>query len=111
MIPLRYIENVKDSILWQRNEMIEQDKNLQNEVYYLKSTPLVQSVVEDMDLLVSYYVQEDKIPTEVTFSLKDLYTEAPFMIVMDKEHVQPVDVLFYIKVLDEKSFTIFAVRS
>ena len=36
-------------------ELIEKDKNLQNEIYYFKSTPLVKSVVVDMDLLVSYY--------------------------------------------------------
>ncbi len=28
-----------------------------------------------MDLLVSYYLQEDKIPKEMDFSLKDLYKD------------------------------------
>jgi len=53
-------------------ELIEQDKNLQNEIYVFKSTPLVRSVVEDMNLLVSYYLQEDKIPAQLEFSMKEL---------------------------------------
>ncbi len=87
-------------------ELIEQDKNLQNEMFYLRSTPLVRSVVEDMDLLVSYYLQEDKIPKEFSFSLKDLYKESPFIIVMNKNHYQPVETLFYIRILDEERFQI-----
>ncbi len=89
-------------------ELIEQDKNLQNEIYYFKSTPLVKSVVEKMDLLVSYYLQEDKIPKEVSFSLKALYKDSPFMIVLNKDHLQPAETFFYIKILDEEQFMISA---
>ncbi len=90
------------------NELIEQDKNLQNEIYRFKSSPLVKSVVEDMDLLVSYYLQEDKIPKEVSFSLKDLYDDSPILIVMKDNHLQPAETFFYIKILDEEKFMISA---
>ncbi len=89
-------------------ELIEQDKNLQNEIYRFKSTPLVKSVVEEMDLLVSYYLQEDKIPKEFSFSLKDLYKDSPIMIVLKENHLQPSETFFYIKILDEEKFMISA---
>jgi len=89
-------------------EIIEQDKNLQNEIYYLQSSPLINSVVEEMDLQVSYFLQEDKIPKEMGFSMKDLYNGAPFIVIPDNGHLQPVDTYFYIKILNEESFLISA---
>lgn len=93
------------------DELIEKDKNLQNEIYFLQSTPLIRSVIEEMDLTVSYYLQEDKIPKELEFSLKELYTDAPFIVIPNKEHLQPVNLLFYVQVLNEESFVISATGS
>jgi len=90
------------------DELIEKDKNLQNEIYFLKSTPLIKSVVEELDLQVSYYLQEDKIPTGMQFSMKELYVDAPFIVIPNIEHLQPVDENFYIKILDEESFVVYA---
>lgn len=87
-------------------ELIEQDKNLQNEVFFLKSTPLIRSVVEEMDLDVSYFIQEDKIPKEMEFSLRDLYVSTPFIVIPEKKHLQPINTLFYIKILDEESYQV-----
>jgi tyrosine-protein kinase Etk/Wzc len=89
-------------------DLIEQDKNLQNEIYFLQSSPLIRSVVEDMDLQVSYFLQEDKIPKEMEFSMKDLYNGAPFIVIPDKEHLQPVDVYFYLNIVNEESFRVSA---
>jgi len=91
--------------------LIEHDKNLQNEIYFLQSSPLIRSVVEEMDLQVSYYLQEDKIPKEMEFSMKDLYEGSPFIIIPDQNHYQPVDVYFYISILDEETCLISAVSS
>jgi len=93
------------------DQLIELDKNLQNEIYFLKSTPLIRSVVEDMDLAVTYYLQEDKIPKEVEFSMKDLYDRAPFLVIPDKEHLQPVDFYIYLNIIDEERFGVSAVTS
>ena len=93
------------------DQLIEQDKNLQNEIYFLKSTPLIKSVVEDMDLAVTYYLQEDKIPKEVEFSMKDLYDRAPFLIIPNKEHLQPVDFYIYLNIIDDETFGVSAITS
>ncbi len=92
-------------------ELIEQDKNLQNEIYFLQSSPLIKTVVEAMDLQVSYYLQEDKIPKEMEFSMKSLYEEAPFIVIPDKDHLQPVDFYIYIKILNEESCLVSAKSS
>lgn len=89
-------------------ELIEQDKNLQNEIFYMRSTPLIRSVLEEMDLLVSYYLQEDKIPKRAEFSMKDLYKNAPFIVIPDNKHYQPVGSYIWIKVLNEQEFRISA---
>ncbi len=86
--------------------LIEQDRNLKNEVYFLQSSPLIKSVIEEMDLKVSYFLQVDKIPKEADFSMKDLYNGAPFIVIPDMEHLQPVNTYFYIKILDEERFLV-----
>ena len=42
------------------------------------------------------------------FSMKDLYQEAPFIVIPNKEHLQPVDIYFYVKILDEESCLVAA---
>jgi len=92
-------------------DLIESDKNLQNEIYFLQSTPLIKSVVEEMDLQVSYYLQEDKIPKELEFSMKDLYDGAPFIVIPNQAHLQPVDIYFYINILNEESYLVSCMSS
>jgi tyrosine-protein kinase Etk/Wzc len=89
-------------------DLIEQDKNLQNEMLVLQSSPLIKLVIEDMDLSVSYYQQEDKLPKELGFSMKSLYKNAPFIVLPEQGSPQPVDVLFYVHVRDEETYTISA---
>jgi tyrosine-protein kinase Etk/Wzc len=87
-------------------ELIEKDKNLQNEIFYLHSTPLIKSVIEKMDLNVTYYQQVDKIPKGMEFSMKDLYKSAPFIVIPNNKHYQPVDTYIWIKILNEEEFMI-----
>ncbi|MEZ5072887.1 MAG: polysaccharide biosynthesis tyrosine autokinase [Bacteroidales bacterium] len=90
------------------NDLIEQDKNLQNEIYLLSSTPLIRSVVDEMDIQVAYYLQEDKIPMEVEFSMKELYKGSPILVIPDNKHFQPVDIYFYVKILDDETYMVWA---
>ncbi len=85
-------------------QLIDKDKNFQNELLYLQSTPLILEVIEDMDMKTSSYLQEDNIPKELTFSLRDLYKESPFIVLPDETHVQPLGALFYIQVINEEEF-------
>ena len=90
--------------------IIEQQKNFQNELFMFNSTPLVREVIEDMDLRTTYYMQEDKIPKELEFSLKDIYRNAPFIVIPDQNHIQPVKTYFYIRIIDQESFLVVAMN-
>ncbi len=61
-----------------------------------------------MNLRTNYYIQEDKIPKELKFSLKDIYKSSPFQVIPSEEHIQPVSALIYIKILDSEHFAISA---
>ncbi len=67
--------------------------------------------LKEMDLQVTYYLQEDKIPKEVEFSMKDLYDRTPFLVIPDKEHLQPVDLYIYLQIVDEERFGVAAITS
>lgn len=86
--------------------IIDQQKNFQNELFIFSSTPLVREVIEEMDLRTTYYLQEDKIPKELSFSLKDIYKDAPFIVLPNQNHIQPVETYFYISIIDQESFLI-----
>lgn len=86
--------------------LMSENKSFQNELFYLKSSPLVQEVVKKMDLTVSYYLQEDNIPKEVKFTLNDIYTSSPFIVLLDNQHIQPINVLIYVSVIDDNEYII-----
>ncbi len=88
--------------------IVEREKNIQNEMFIFTSTPLIREVLQEMNLRTNYYLQEDKIPKELTFSLKDIYKSSPFQVIPSEEHIQPVNVLIYIKILDSEHFSISA---
>ncbi len=88
--------------------ILERQKNFQNELFIFNSTPLIREVIEDMDLRTTYYLQEDRIPKELEFSLKDIYRDAPFIVIPDQNHIQPVNTYFYIRIIDQESFLVGA---
>lgn len=90
------------------NDLMNQEKNLSNEMSYFRSSPLVKEVINDMKLFISYYYQEDKIPMGLTFGLNNIYKSSPFLVVINKESYQPLGVLIYIRILDDNNFIIYA---
>jgi tyrosine-protein kinase Etk/Wzc len=95
------------------NEMMFQNKSLQNELAFLQSTPLIREVVEDMNLTVSYFMQEGRvpIPKELMFTLTNIYKQTPFIVVLDESHPQPINALIGITIMDDETFGIGAVNT
>lgn len=89
-------------------DFIVQDKTFQNEVFFIQSLPLVQEVVDEMDVRVSYYMQEKKLPRGFSFSWKNIYNNSPIVVVPTEDHVQPINLPFYIEFIDDKYFHISA---
>jgi len=91
-------------------DLMYQNKSLQNELAFLQSTPLIKEVVDDMNLITSYYMQEGRIPIpkELLFTLSDIYRQSPFIVVMDKSHYQPVNTMIYVGIRDDETYAIGA---
>lgn len=87
-------------------EILNQDIVLQNEINILKSTPLIKEVLEDLGQTVSYFIREDKLPKQFSFGLTDIYDASPFMVVLNMDHIQPLNVMFYIKIINDEEFSI-----
>ena len=83
-----------------------QDIIMQNEISRINSTPLIKEVLYDLGQNVSYYTQKNKLPKHLSFSLVNIYNQAPFLVVMNMDHIQPLNTLFYINIINDEEFTI-----
>jgi tyrosine-protein kinase Etk/Wzc len=96
-----------DDILKAFDFMI-QDKSFQNEIHFIQSLPLIREVVDDMNMRVSYYIQEDKIPTRFKFSRKNLYKDSPIIVIPNEDHPQPINIDFHLRIVNDEHFIISA---
>ncbi len=77
------------------------NQNFQNELWVLKSSPVIAQTLKNLDLSVSYYRKED-------IRYLDAYKNAPFHIVLQQNHVQPINVRFHIIFMNNEYFEIRA---
>ncbi len=77
------------------------NQNFQNELLILKSSPVIEKAIENLDLSISYYRKEG-------FQYLDAYKDTPFRIVLKPNHVQPVNVRFYISFVKRGYFELRA---
>lgn len=81
--------------------LLRTNQNFQNALWVLKSSPVIQQTVNNLDLNVSYY-------NKVGFKYLDAYEELPFRVLLLRNHIQPVNVRFTISIKDNRNFTIKA---
>jgi capsular exopolysaccharide synthesis family protein len=77
------------------------NQNFQNEMWVLKSSPVIEQALKNLDLSVSYCRKKG-------FQYLDAYKNAPFNIVFQQNHVQPINVRFYISFMNKEYFEIRA---
>ncbi len=77
--------------------------NFENEIYILKSTPIIKSALSRLNFNTSYYIKHN-----LGYNDKELYELTPFIVSFDKEQVQPINMEFHIKFINEKQFQIKA---
>ncbi|NJM14683.1 MAG: hypothetical protein HC896_04255, partial [Bacteroidales bacterium] len=83
------------------NNIFRQMKSFKNELAVVGSTPLVKKAVERLSLHIKYYKEKG-------FFTHDIYNAAPFYVIMDETVVQPVKVMFKVKIIDETKYSITA---
>jgi tyrosine-protein kinase Etk/Wzc len=82
-LPGQDVNNYLNSNLFRTNQ------NFQNELWILKSSPVLERTINNLDLQVSYYQKEG-------FRYIDAYKNVPFHILFLHDHIQPVGVRFFI---------------
>jgi len=82
------------------------DRNFQNEIFFIQSYPLVREVVQGMDVRTSYYKQPSYIPKSLSWSLQNLYKSSPILVVPQEGVPQPVDLLFWVDIIDDERYRI-----
>lgn len=94
-------QSSKSTEFLQSFQLFDQNRTFQNEMLILKSTPLIKETVEQLDLEVQYYQVENYVE-------KEIYCDAPFVVLCDSNHVQAIDVMFYVDFQDDGKFNIEA---
>jgi capsular exopolysaccharide synthesis family protein len=83
------------------SSLFRMNQNFQNELWVLKSSPVMVQAIKNLDLSVSYFGKKG-------FQYLDAYKNAPFHIVFKRNHVQPVNVRFHISFMNKEYFQLRA---
>jgi len=95
------LESQKAMEFLQSFQLFDQKRNFQNEMLVLKSTPMIQETVEQLNLEVEFLIKEP-------LQTREIYTSSPFVVMYDSSHVQAIDVPFSISFLTDGKFIITA---
>lgn len=94
-------QGVRDVNEYINNGLFGTKQNLQNELWVLKSSPVIEQTVKNLDLAVSYNYKDGLIT-------KDAYKDIPFYVLLLNDHIQPVNVNFTLTIIDKSNFKIKA---
>ena len=86
-------------------------ENVENELTILRSFAIINQTVQEMNLEVSYILEENILPFDFLKYNKetDLYNDTPIKVIIDQTHLQPVDVKFYIEIINDSVFRLKAI--
>lgn len=104
------VQNDASSILSSNKDLflglktLQTNKTLENDINNLVSFPTVTATITNMNLEIGYFLDKPGLFRQTI----DLYTRSPFIVVMDKSHVQPVDVKFRVLFLSDSTFRLIA---
>jgi tyrosine-protein kinase Etk/Wzc len=77
------------------------NQNFQNELWVIKSSPVLEQTIRNLDLNITYFKKEK-------YRFRDAYQDAPFKVYYEVGHVQPVDVRFELALLSQGYFQLKA---
>jgi tyrosine-protein kinase Etk/Wzc len=79
------------------SNLFRSNQNFQNEIWVLKSTPVIEQTVRNLDLMVTYLQKKG-------LRYHDAYESAPFKVMLVQGHVQPVWTKFQIRFDSREKF-------
>lgn len=83
------------------SSLLGENTNLQNELWIINSSPIIEKTAKNLDLTVTYY-------SKGKINFVDTYKDAPFRISYSQNHPQPLNVRFNITFLNDEDFQISA---
>jgi tyrosine-protein kinase Etk/Wzc len=83
------------------SSLLGKNQNFQNELWVIKSSPVIEETVKNLDLSVNYYVKKG-------FQYYDAYQNVPFKITFLKNHPQPLNTKFRLTFLNDNYFMVEA---
>lgn len=90
--------NINDYL---NSSLLGKDINFQNELWVLKSMPVIENTLNNLDITVSYF-KKGRIQSN------EIYKEVPFKISYSLDHPQPLNVMFTITFVDKDNFILKA---
>jgi tyrosine-protein kinase Etk/Wzc len=93
--------NVQNAEEYINQDLFGSNQGFQNELYVLKSSPILEQTIKNLDLTINYFQKDG-------FRKLDAYAINPFHVMLLKDHIQPVNVRFMIALLDKESYTLKA---
>ncbi len=97
LIPEDTKNNAYNSDRFINTDLLNKTQNLQNEIMMIQSFPMIEQTVKNLDLEVMYYEYED-------YQYYNAYKQAPFKVVIFKEHPQLVGTMFDIMFNSDGSY-------
>jgi len=83
------------------SSLLGNNRNFQNEMWVIKSSPVLEQTAKNVGLEVSYFYRD-------RLQYKDIYNSAPFEVSYLSNHPQPVDVRFNISIIGKELLRINA---
>jgi tyrosine-protein kinase Etk/Wzc len=85
-------------------------QNVENELSVLGSFTVINQAIQELNLETSYVLEKSLFPLRfIPFkSYTDLYDNSPIQVIIDQTHSQPVDVRFYLEVINDSTFKLKA---
>ncbi|MEZ5082529.1 MAG: polysaccharide biosynthesis tyrosine autokinase [Bacteroidales bacterium] len=85
-------------------------QNVENELTIIKSFPVIFQAIQELNFEVDYVSEKNMFPLNfLSFkSYTELYENSPIHTIIDPTHVQPVDVRFYVDILNDSTFRLSA---
>lgn len=90
-----------NAVEYLNSRLFHVDNSFQNEIWILKSTPVIEQTIQNLNLKVTYFCDDES-------GDLDAYGKVPFQVLLKNDHVQPVGVKLNLKFTDELGFTLNA---
>ena len=83
---------------------LAESRNLENDINSLNSFSLVSTTIRNLNLEIGYFAGENSLfgkPSQV-------YLGNPYIVSIDKSHIQPINTKFHINILDDQTYRLTA---